>query len=88
MLFVQTSTLPPRMHPKLTKHERCCLQNNQLLTKVMLSWWITLMFRDGKFLYTSKPGCDFFDVGQSLIPSDLTLWVMFLIVAVVFGQKL
>ena len=33
MFFVQTSTLPPRMHQKLTKHEKFCKQNNQLLTK-------------------------------------------------------
>jgi hypothetical protein len=33
MLFVQTSTPPPRMHQKLTKHERFCEQNNQLPTK-------------------------------------------------------
>jgi hypothetical protein len=28
-----TSTLPPRMHQKLTKHEKFCKQNNQLPTK-------------------------------------------------------
>ena len=33
MFYVQTSTLPPRMHQKLTKHERFCKQNNQLPTK-------------------------------------------------------
>jgi hypothetical protein len=33
MFFVQTSTLPPRMHQKLTKHGRFCKQNNQLPTK-------------------------------------------------------
>jgi hypothetical protein len=33
MFFVQTSTLPPRMHHKLTKHGRFCKQNNQLPTK-------------------------------------------------------
>ena len=32
MFFDQTSTLPPSMHRKLTKHERCCMQNNQLPT--------------------------------------------------------
>ena len=29
MFFVQTSTLPPSMHQKLTKHGRSCMQNNQ-----------------------------------------------------------
>jgi hypothetical protein len=33
MFFVQTSTLPPHMHQKLTKHGRFCKQNNQLPTK-------------------------------------------------------
>jgi hypothetical protein len=33
MFYVQTSTLPPRMHQKLTKHGRFCKQNNQLPTK-------------------------------------------------------
>ena len=33
MFYLQTSTLPPRMHHKLTKHERFCKQNNQLPTK-------------------------------------------------------
>jgi hypothetical protein len=33
MLFVQTFTLPPRTHQKLTKHGRFCKQNNQLPTK-------------------------------------------------------
>jgi hypothetical protein len=33
MFFVQTSTLPPWMHHKLTKHGRFCKQNNQLPTK-------------------------------------------------------
>ena len=33
MFYVQTSTLPPRMHHKLTKHGRFCEQNNQLPTK-------------------------------------------------------
>jgi hypothetical protein len=33
MSFVQTSTLPPHMHQKLTKHGRFYKQNNQLFTK-------------------------------------------------------
>jgi hypothetical protein len=33
MFYVQTSTLPPHMHQKLTKHVRFCKQNNQLPTK-------------------------------------------------------
>jgi hypothetical protein len=33
MFFVQTSTLPPRMHHKFTKHGRFCKRNNQLPTK-------------------------------------------------------
>ena len=33
MFFVQTSSLPPRMHQKLTKHEIFFKQNNQLPTK-------------------------------------------------------
>jgi hypothetical protein len=33
MFFAQTSTPPPRMHQKLTKHGRFCKQNNQLPTK-------------------------------------------------------
>ena len=33
MFFVQTSTLPPRMHQNLTKHGKFCKQNNQLPTK-------------------------------------------------------
>jgi hypothetical protein len=33
MFFVQTSTLPPRMHQELTKHGRFYNQNNQLPTK-------------------------------------------------------
>ena len=35
LFFVQTSTLPSRMHHKRTEHGRCYMQNNQLLTKVM-----------------------------------------------------
>ena len=31
--YLQTSTLPPCMHHKLTKHGRFCKQNNQLPTK-------------------------------------------------------
>jgi hypothetical protein len=34
MFYFQTSTLPPRMHHKLTKHGRFCKQNNQLPTKI------------------------------------------------------
>ena len=33
MLFIETSTLPPSMSQKHTKHERCNIQNNQRLTK-------------------------------------------------------
>ena len=33
MFFVEISALPPKVHQKLTKHGRCCMQNNQLLTK-------------------------------------------------------
>jgi hypothetical protein len=33
IFFVQTSTLPPCMHQKLTKHGRFCKQNNQLPTR-------------------------------------------------------
>ena len=33
MFFVQTSTLPPRTHQKLTKHGKFCKQNNQIPTK-------------------------------------------------------
>jgi hypothetical protein len=33
MFFVQTSTLPPHMHQKLTKHGRFYKQNNQLPAK-------------------------------------------------------
>jgi hypothetical protein len=33
MFFVQTSTPPPRMHQKLTKHEKFDKQNNQLPTE-------------------------------------------------------
>jgi hypothetical protein len=33
MFFVQTSTLPPRMHQKLTKYGRFSKHNNQLPTK-------------------------------------------------------
>jgi ribosomal protein S30 len=33
MFYVKTSTLPPRMHQKLTKHGKICKQNNQLPTK-------------------------------------------------------
>jgi hypothetical protein len=33
MFFVQTSTLPQRMHPKLTKCGRLCKQYNHLPTK-------------------------------------------------------
>jgi hypothetical protein len=32
MFFIQTSTLPPHMHQKLTKCGRFCKQNNQLPT--------------------------------------------------------
>ena len=31
-VFIQTSTLLPSMQSKITKHGRCCMQNNQLLT--------------------------------------------------------
>ena len=33
MFLIQTFTLPQRMHHKLTIYERCCMQNNQLLTR-------------------------------------------------------
>jgi hypothetical protein len=33
MFFVKTSTLPPRMDQKFTKHGRFCKQNNQFPTK-------------------------------------------------------
>jgi hypothetical protein len=33
MFYLQTSTLPLRMHHKPTKHGRFCKQNNQLPTK-------------------------------------------------------
>ena len=33
MVFVQASTLPPRMHQKLSEHGNCCMQNNQLSTQ-------------------------------------------------------
>jgi hypothetical protein len=33
VFIVQTFTLPPSMHQKLTEHGRSCMQNNQLLTK-------------------------------------------------------
>jgi hypothetical protein len=33
MFYVKTSTLPPRMHQKLTEHGKICKQNNQLPTK-------------------------------------------------------
>ena len=33
MFFIETSTRPPNMHLKLTKHGRYCKQNNQLPTK-------------------------------------------------------
>jgi len=38
MFYVQTSTLPPRMNQKLTKHEIFCKQNNQLPTKSHVEW--------------------------------------------------
>jgi hypothetical protein len=31
--FIQTSTLPARIHQKLTKHGKVCKQNNKLPTK-------------------------------------------------------
>ena len=36
MFFVQTSTLPPSMRRKLTKHERYRMQKNKLLTKSVI----------------------------------------------------
>jgi hypothetical protein len=36
MFYVQTSTLPPLMHHKLTKPEKFCKQSNQLPTKTHL----------------------------------------------------
>jgi hypothetical protein len=36
MFYVQASTLPPRMHQKLTKHGRFCNQNNQLPTESLV----------------------------------------------------
>ena len=33
MFFVQTSSLPPNMHQKLTEHGGCFMQNNQLPTR-------------------------------------------------------
>ena len=30
MFFIQTSTLTPNVHLKSTKHEKFCMQNNQL----------------------------------------------------------
>ena len=43
MLFVHTSTLPPRMHSKLTEHGKC-LQNNQLPNKSRAELRITLIW--------------------------------------------
>lgn len=34
MYFGQTSTLPPSIHQKLHKHDRCCMQHNQLPSKI------------------------------------------------------
>jgi hypothetical protein len=44
---VQTSTLPPRMHQKLTKHGRFCKQNNQLPTKTHAELFIYFNRRFG-----------------------------------------
>ena len=49
--FIQTSTLSPSMHRKLTKHGRSCMQNNHLPTKSFVElednsivwyppWWL------------------------------------------------
>jgi hypothetical protein len=37
MFFIQIQTLPPSMHSRFSEHGRCCMQNNQLLTKSLLS---------------------------------------------------
>jgi len=43
------STLPPRMHHKLTKHKRHCMQqHNELPTRVMLSSRINVLFARDK----------------------------------------
>ena len=36
MSFIQTSTLTPSMHPKLTEHGKLCMRNNQLPTKTLV----------------------------------------------------
>jgi hypothetical protein len=46
MFYLQTSTLPPRMHHKLTKHGRLCKQNNQLPTKTHVE------LKDNSIMYT------------------------------------
>ena len=33
MIFVKIFTQPPSIHPKFTEHGRCCMQNNEPLTK-------------------------------------------------------
>ena len=57
MFYVQTSTLPPGMHCKLTKHGSCCMQNNQLPTKYMLWYRITLKVEPTSVCSLVSSGC-------------------------------
>ena len=58
MFFVQTSTLPPRMHHKLTKHGRFCKQNNQLPTKTHVELKDNSnITKDSSTTYTSHKLC-------------------------------
>jgi hypothetical protein len=56
MFFVQTSTLPPRMHHKLTKHGRFCKQNNQLPIKTHVELKDNSNVRTSYSTFASKNG--------------------------------
>ena len=73
MFYVQTSTLPPRMHQNLTKHGRFCKQNNQLLTKSHVELKYNSNMRETKLQYYTKYDiwCHMiFDVAMVTFPDD------------------
>jgi hypothetical protein len=76
MFYVQTSTLPPRMHQKLTKHGKFCKQNNQLPTKTHVELKdnsISNGFLTDSAFYSA---CE--DVWEEIIPGRVAMWTLVL----------
>ena len=59
MPFVQTSTLTPSMHPKLTEHGKLCMRNNQLPTKTLVE------LKDNSIVYWISYKAHFREVGPT-----------------------